>query len=235
MVVGKVNAPLMIAFLRWYHSYEAIGVENVPRTGPCFVIGTHSLATYENFLLFDEGERKLGRRGYITADSKLFRAPFAKPLIKRFNLIESNREIAIELLKAGNLIAGGPGGMREALRNSKNRYQIDWQGRHGFVWTSILAASPIVLAACPRADDIYTVYDSSLSKLSYEKFHFPLPLFRGVGPTPIPRRVKLTHLLSEAINPPCEPEKATKEIVTQHFEYLVERMNGLIEDALKLG
>ena len=40
-----------IRLLRRYHNYEVVGVESFPRTGRVLVASTHSLATYENFML----------------------------------------------------------------------------------------------------------------------------------------------------------------------------------------
>jgi hypothetical protein len=102
----------------------------------------------------------------------------------------------------------------------------------GFVWASLLSGAPIILAACPRADDIFEVADVETTRLVYERFKLPLPFFRGVGPTPFPRRVKLRHVLSEPIEPPVAPEDVTAEIVSEHHARLVERMNRLMQDTL---
>lgn len=61
--------------LREYHSYEVVGIERFPESGPVLVASTHSLATYESFLLGSVSVDVLGRRAYVMADDLLFRIP----------------------------------------------------------------------------------------------------------------------------------------------------------------
>lgn len=240
MVGGKAGAltlgqglERLIQFLKVYHSYEAFGLENIPRTGPALVVGTHSFATYENFLLPVVGQEVVGRPPYITADSLIFRIPWLVPYAHQLCLIEGKRDKAIELLKDGQIVAVGPGGMRESLRSSRRRYEIDWEGREGFLWTSLLTGAPIVLAACPNADRIFTLYDNPVTRFAYEQFKVPVPVFRGLGPTLIPRPVRLWHVVGKPIYPPCAPDQVTPEIVHQHYERVAAEMKGLIKVALK--
>ena len=109
---------------------------------------------------------------------------------------------AKELLEKGELVAVAPGGMREALRPSSERYQILWEKRKGFARLAIKTGAPIVLAICPKADDLYEVYPSRLTKWAYQTFKVPVFLARGLGPSPIPRPVKLAHFVSKPIYPP---------------------------------
>ena len=67
------------------------------------------------------------------------------------------------------------------------------------------AQVPIVIAACPRGDDIYTVYDNPLTERVYRRFKLPFAVARGVGPTLIPNKIPLTHYIPKAIQPPEAP------------------------------
>src|SRR5262249_2871829 len=115
-----------------------------------------------------------------------FRFPPMARALNDIGIIPGDRQTAIDLLKRGELVGLGPGGMREALRSSKSKYQFDWADRLGFVWVSMLSGAPILLAACPSADDIYTVYDTPLTSWAYKNHHLPLPLFRGLGLSVLP-------------------------------------------------
>jgi 1-acyl-sn-glycerol-3-phosphate acyltransferase len=220
--------------LRRYHQYEVIGAETVPRTGGVVVASTHSLATYENFMLGSVSLELLGRRPLIVGDDWFFRIPLVRDVAREIGLVAGDRETVIEMLRSGEIIGLGPGGMREAIRSSRDKYKFDWTGRLGFVWVSMLAGVPIVLAACPGADDIYTVYDSPLTVAAYRRLKVPLPLFRGIGPTPLPRPVKLVHVLDEPIEPPVPPSAVTEQHVARHHAYLVERMTALMDRAIAL-
>ena len=95
--------------------------------------------------------------------------------------------------------------------------------------------TPIMLAACPSADDIYSVADTQITPWMYDQYHLPLPLFRGLGPTIMPRPVKLIHVLSEPIFNDTPPDEVTEEHVKAHHAYLVERMRELMASARALS
>jgi hypothetical protein len=161
------------------------------------------------------------------------RSPLGK-FFREVGFVEGSRESAVEILRRGEILGLLPGGMREGLRSSKQKYRIDWQGRTGFVWASLLSGAPIILAACPRADDIFDVADLGVTRRIYDRFRLPLALARGLGPTLLPRPVKLWHLLSEPIAPPVPPEDVTAEHVAEHHAALITRMETLMRDALAL-
>lgn len=115
---------------------------------------------------------------------------------------QASPQTAKQLLENEEIILVSPGGMREWRRSSREKYKIDWRGRYGFAKLAIETNTPIVLAACPKADDIYKVYDEPVTNFLTAKLKTPFAFFRGVGPTPLPRPVKLTHYLSPPIMPP---------------------------------
>ena len=119
------------------------------------------------------------------------------------------------------MLGVAPGGMREALRPSNERYQLKWHKRKGFIKLAIQEQTPIVLAACPNADRIFKVYESFITSLMYRKFKVPVPLFKGYGLSYVPRPVKLTHYLSKPIAPPKLPsgESPSDEMI-DHFHEL---------------
>lgn len=224
-----------LGFLRTYHRYEVVGMEYLPRRGPILVASTHSLATYENFLLGEVGQEVLGRRPYILADDLMFRVPVLGTALRMMSIVPGKRPEAMDILRRGDLLGLGPGGMREGLRGSSQRYQFDWEGRYGFVWVAMKTGTPVTLAACPGADDIYTVLDTQLTPWMYQQYHLPLPLFHGLGPTIMPKPVKLIHVLSEPIFNDTPPDEVTEDHVKAHHAYLVERMHELMRYACELS
>ena len=128
------------------------------------------------------------------------------------------KECFVELLKEGNLVAVAPGGMFEAIRPSEERYEIRWDKRKGFCRLAMDAQSPIILAACPAADDLYTLYSNPFTEALYHKFRVPLPMLRGVGMSFLPRPVQLTHELAGPFIPPeWTRDKAEDEALLMRF------------------
>jgi 1-acyl-sn-glycerol-3-phosphate acyltransferase len=234
-LVAYKTAELTLRALCDYHSHGVVGAEHIPKSGPALIVCNHSLATYDSFLMGIVVIDEVGRTLWAIADHHILSMPGVGAMFRGAGFVEGSREGAVGILQRGELLGVVPGGMREGLRSSRDRYRVDWRGRTGFVWVSMLSGAPIILAACPRADDIYDVRDSRVTGWVYERFRLPLPIFRGLGPTLIPRPVKLTHILSEPIHPPAPKEEVTEGRVREHHAYLEERMNKLMKDGLSAG
>ncbi len=150
-----------------------------------------------------------------------------------FGAVEGAPEAGRALLDEGELLLVAPGGMREALRPSSERYMVRWRRRKGFVRLALEARAPIVLAACPHADDLFTVYPSQVTAQAYQRYRFPLPVLRGLGVTLMPRPVKLVHVLSEPLYPPeYEGDVPPRAVIEQFHDRVVGRMHKLMEEAL---
>jgi hypothetical protein len=99
---------------------------------------------------------------------------------------------------------------------------------------SLLTGAPVVLAACPTSDDIFEVVPNPITPWVYNRLRIPLPIFRGRGVLPVPRPVKLWHLLSEPILPEVPPDAVERKDVERHHERIVDRMKRLMADAIEL-
>ena len=181
--------------LRAYHRHEVHGIENIPQNGPVLLAVNHSLATYDIVLLLAAIYQLRKRVTCPLIDRAFYKFPGLGQLMEQLGANQGSPDTARGLLGDGQLVCVAPGGMRESLRPSTERYQILWDERVGFVKVAMLAQAPIVLAACPRADDIYDVYPSRLTNWVYSNLKLPLMIARGLGPTPIPRPIKL-HTIS---------------------------------------
>lgn len=224
-----------IQALRRYHRHEVIGLEQMPKKSRVLVVVNHSLATYDIMLLMTAFYTDLKRLPRPLIDRLFFRIPYLGDLTEYFGAVQGSPEAARQLLEDDELVTVAPGGMREALRPSSERYQIRWEKRYGFVKLAMETRTPIVLAACPRADDLYEVYENPFTDFFYSKFKVPVFLARGLGPTPLPRPVKLVHMLSDPMMPP-EPGTTAREHdkrAKQFHGQLVKRMHALMAEAVK--
>jgi 1-acyl-sn-glycerol-3-phosphate acyltransferase len=225
--------PIMNA-LRIYHRHDVHGLENIPSRGPVIVATNHSLATYDMLMLMAAVYCYNGRLPRSLIDRAFYVVPGLGETMERLGCIAGSQGTAAKLLNNGEIIYIAPGGMRESLRPSTERYQILWNRRRGFARLSLETGAPIVLAACPRADDIYKVYDSSITKLIYKKLRLPFFLARGLGPTPLPRPVKLEHFISKPIYPPkpSEDPASFKRQLYNYHKKLMDRMNAMIAEGI---
>ena len=86
----------------------------------------------------------------------------------------------------------------------------------------------MILAACPSADQLYTVYESPLTKLGYKSLKVPIPLIRGLGPTLLPRPVKLTHHIAPPLYPPPLDLKNFEQQVDEFHAEIIATMSRLM-------
>ncbi len=225
--------PLMNA-IRAYHQHEVHGLENIPEHGPAIVASNHSLATYDMLLLMTAVYLEHGRIPRSLIDRAFYVVPKVGEIMERLGCIVGNPDNAVTLLENGELLYLAPGGMRESLRPSEERYQIKWNRRKGFARLSIETGAPVILAACPHADDIFKVYDNSFTKWIYQQFRLPFFIARGVGPTLIPRPVKLDHFLSKPIYPPkmaSDPAVVKRQVYNFHKK-LTLKMNEMLQQSV---
>jgi 1-acyl-sn-glycerol-3-phosphate acyltransferase len=216
--------------LRRYHRYRVEGAEFLPRQGAWMFVVNHSLATYDGFLAGLAVYEATGRMPRGLGDDRIFQIPRLRRLAREVGLVPASPEAGLELLKAGEILGLAPGGMWESLRPLTERYRVRWEGRLGFARLALRAQVPLVLAACPAADEIYDVWPSSLTDRMYHAFHWPVPLGRGVGPTLIPRPVALTHYFAAPIVPPTlDPSREEEQVVELH-QQAVDRMGRLLSE-----
>lgn len=216
----------VIRGLRYYHRHRVVGLEHVPRSGRLLLVVNHSFATYDTALLCDAVYQATGRVARGLADRALFIGPDRGRLAGALGFVPANPANGTALLESEQIALVAPGGMREALRPSHERYGVRWQRRKGFVRLAMETGSPIVLSACPDADRIYRVYENVFTKLVYQRARLPFAVLRGWGPTLMPRPVVLTHLLSEPLDPP-EGEVTDGAVDAWHQE-ICGRMNALM-------
>lgn len=219
--------------LSTYHRHDLVGVENIPANGRCLLVVNHSFATYDNGILVSKIKELTGRLVRPLGDRSLFYVPTFGKILGKTGSVPARPHIAEFLLKDEEaLVLVAPGGMREALRPSSEQYQIRWQTRKGFVRLAVQTQSPIILSACPAADELYTVYENWLTKKIYQRFRLPLVAIRGLGPSLLPRPIKLTHYLSAPIAPPqvdLNDEAAIEAAVEKWHSELCEEMQSMLD------
>lgn len=215
--------------LQLYHRHRVVGMDAVPRSGPALLVVHHSLATYDGFMLGLSIFEQTGRPPRGLGDDLIFRTPLVRRAARAIGIVPASPTAGEDLLAAGELVGVAPGGMWEGLRPREERYQTRWEGRRGFVRLALRCGAPMVLAACPRADDLYTVYGSRLTDAVYAQLKAPLPLLRGLGPTLLPRPVQLTHFIAPPIQPPRYDPAREEAQVEALFAQAQQTMTALLQ------
>jgi len=222
-------------YLAHYHQCELVGGENVPKTGGVVFAGTHSLASYDLFIVSHASSLLYGRRVLIVGDDLLLKLPRVGPFLREIGFISGKREVVLERLADGEMIGIAPGGMMESLRSSRHKYEFDWSRRKGFAWVALKAGAPVLPAVCPQADHIYTVVDNPLTPWLYKQFKVPLPFFAGRNFTPLPRPVKLIHLVGKPLYPDVAPDQVTDADVDRFHAKIIDAVRALMEEGRKMG
>jgi 1-acyl-sn-glycerol-3-phosphate acyltransferase len=226
----KTMIPVMQAARR-YHNHEVKGLELVPEGTGATIVFNHSLATYDISLMLAALFIERGMAARTILDRLFFKVPLLGNFMENYlGAIQGRREIAEQLLRQKQIVAVAPGGMFEALRPSTQRYQIRWERRLGFVHVAMKTQTPVILAACPKADELYDVLPLNITSFFYEKYKLPVFLAAGRGLTPIPKPVKLTHYLSEPMVPPkwTRNEAERDRRAMAFHSQLVDKMNQLM-------
>jgi 1-acyl-sn-glycerol-3-phosphate acyltransferase len=210
-----------------YHRFEARGLENVPAQGPLLIVVSHSALTYDFLLGMAAIYRERNRVVHPLAHRLWLQIPGVRAFMANIGVVLAGHEKARELLARGEIVGVAPGGLWEALRPSEERFRLRWAGRRGFARLALAAETPIMVACCPAADLALTVYRSGVTDEVYRRHQLPLPFMRGLGPTLIPRPVKLTAYFSEVL--PFVRARSVDELA----ELVEARLRRLIDDAVR--
>ena len=225
----------VISAMRVYHEHSTVGLDQIPESG-AIIAANHSLASYDIALLMASIYEHCNRVPRALIDRLFFKVPGLGALMEAFGSREGTRENAVKMLKENEILVVAPGGMREALRPSSEKYKIIWNRRKGFVKLSVETGAPIILAACPAADDLYDVAPSHLTVWAYKTLRIPLFFAKGLGFTAIPKPVKLTHYLSEPLYPPShsdDPQVFNKRVDEFHQKVTARMEKLMLETARK--
>jgi hypothetical protein len=222
----------MLQKLANYHNYRVGGLELLPKSGPALIVINHTMATYDSLLLMEAIFQKHQRLLRYLAHRLWFQIPGLSHVANACGAVEAHWDTSLEFAQKGELLGVAPGGLREAIKPSELKYKLLWQDRLGFARFSVVSQTPVFLAANPLGDDVFTVHSSPITDLAYQLYRFPLPVFHGRGPTPIPRQVNLSHIIAGPFLPPPAPNTEDVELCVASFQrFLLREMRKLMKRA----
>ncbi len=201
----KSNFQILHKILRPLYRYHRVEVHDAgekPWNDGCLICIPHSLATYDALLLDTHLSIHADKPIRAVTSEYLHDAFLIGTFWKWIGTIEPTWEAMEEVLRKGDNVFLLPGGSEEAARSHEQKRQYIWEKRSGFLKLAMSTGRPIVIAYCPRADDIFEATEiSSLSRHLLRHYRLVSLYPRGLLGMPIPKPVKLDFYLSKAIYP----------------------------------
>lgn len=221
-----------VAAIKSYFTWRVGGLEKIPPGGAILVMN-HGLLPVDAFLLGWDVYHQYQRIPRGMTDHSVFKIPFLREFFLNLGVVDGTMENGQRLLEQGELLIIMPGGAKEAWKASRDRYQLKWNGRYGFVKLALRAGVPIVPIVCAGIDDLYFVANDGYrtSQAFFGKSWFPLSFFIGLGPLPFP--VPLTCTVGDPIRFDFPPEAADDEETVRQLQADVRStMARMLADAL---
>jgi 1-acyl-sn-glycerol-3-phosphate acyltransferase len=234
-------APLLDFLYTKYFRVRMLGVENLPQTGPALLVANHSGGIPYDGAMLIHGVYRLHpthRRLRALVANFAFRSPWMTHVVARIGGVRAASGFARELLKAGELVAVFPEGLRGVGKLYRERYRLERFGRGGFVRLARECDVPILPVAIVGAEEIHPVL-AKITTLA-EPLGLPYipitPTFPWLGPLgllPVPS--KWTIQIGEPIlvsRPAPEAGEDDSSIVNETAELVRGRIDSLITDIL---
>ncbi len=185
----------LIEPLRKLINPKVYGIDEVAERG-ALLVGNHTVLGVLDLPLLCAELWECGRIVRALGDHAQFKVPGWRDMLKRVGAVEGTRANCAELMERGELILVFPGGGREVAKRKGERYKLVWKNRMGFARLAIQYGYPIVPFASVGADDaVDIVVNADNPILAPERLFVEKvlgspdswPIWRGIGPTPIPR------------------------------------------------
>ncbi len=156
----RANLPLWWLLATVYHRAEVTGLERVP-DAPVMFVGNHSGGSMTPdaflFLLAHQTWFSVDRPVHALAHAMVTSLPVLGEYVRRLGIITAGPEAAAQVFERGADALVYPGGDVDALRPWRRRFDIELDGRTGFLRTAYEHDVPIVPVVSDGAHDTFMV------------------------------------------------------------------------------
>ena len=177
-------------YLESLHNYKIFNFENIPTDKGFIIISNHSFFAYDMLFFMRKYNEKTGKFLRGLTDHTIFEIPILRNIFLQMGIIDGTMDNASRLLKSKNGLIIYPGGAREAMKSSLEKYQLDWQGRYGFIKLALINQIPIIPLISKGHDDTFKIFMDGYT-LKFK--NIPLPLFRPL------KISKITHIVKKPV------------------------------------
>jgi len=230
-----------------YFDGEARGIENLPKEGPCLVVGNHSggTPTPDSVVLLHHCVQARGVQSpiYMLAFDMLFAVPGMRDVLRRAGVLPAGGDKAQRALEEGAAVIVYPGGEHEVYRPWTERRTVDFKQRTGFIKLAISKRVPVVPVVAHGGHDTLMILsrgDKVGRWLGLDRFRltafpvslgFPFGLVAGWVPS-LPLPAKFTHEFLEPMDWSTRyaPDQAEDpEVLQACHDEIVSKMQQTLE------
>lgn len=156
----RANLPLWWLLATVYHRAEVTGLERVP-DAPVMFVGNHSGGSMTPdaflFLLAHQSWFSVDRPVHALAHAMVTSLPVLGDYVKRIGVVTAGPEAAAQVFARDADALVYPGGDVDALRPWRRRFEIELDGRTGFLRTAHEHDVPIVPVVSDGVHDTFVV------------------------------------------------------------------------------
>jgi len=147
--------PFLEGLSRYYFRCVLTGWENIPTEGQVLIVGNHNgLLTFDPLMIVHAWWKRYGPSRKILGLAH--RVALDNPLFSWWT-IPADPTVAFEAFTRGYSLFVCPGGQKEAFRSYRERKQIDFYQRKGFIRLALKANVPIVPVVSIGAHESYVI------------------------------------------------------------------------------
>ena len=205
--IEQFSLPVELLWKRW-HRFKITGLERIP-SGAALYVGNHSggLLSIDTFLFANAAYRMHGPDAipYGLAHDFVMNAPIANRIMRKLGAVRAGHKIATKLFDAGKKVLVYPGGDIDSLRPYRERNNVKFDGRMGYIRLALRNNVPIIpLVAHGAQGTVYIFSDNQslarffrLDKMFRMKVmplmvSFPWGITLGPSPPYVPFPSKIT-------------------------------------------
>jgi len=225
--------PIFEFFYKKYWRITAIGIKNIPYSGPALLVSNHSgMLPYDGAMISIAvlKEHPANRKARFLAEDFVSRWPLMAPFVAKWGMPRACPENAERLLRQGELVGVFPEGLKGIGKEFRYRYRVQRFGRGGTIRLLVRTRAPAIPVAVVGAEEVHLI----IARADF------LSRFTGIPITPIPASLiplptKWTIQFGEPIHYDQYTEKDLDDdiLINQLNEELRARVQGMILEGLK--
>ena len=217
------RVPLQLYLAAWrsarrYFRYEVEGLENLDLGRSALIVGYHGRpVAYDVCILLLEMYERHGVMPHGIIHSAAHANPVLKWLSDGLGFVTGDGPDIAAAVARGEHIVVVPGGVREACRSVRTRYQVNWGPRRGYLKLALRYGLPVIPVAASGVDDAYIGFNDGYALGKWVHMPARLPLWFGLGPTgfwpfsppfPVKIRQRIGQPIDLEASGPLDPEDA---------------------------
>lgn len=241
-IFDRFVRPLFDFLYTKYWRVETYGISNIPRTGPCLMVGNHSGSLPYDATMLKMAvlkEHPAHREVRFMVEDFLFHFPFLGSLMNRFGGVRASQENAQQLLNAELPVVVFPEGVKGLGKLYRDKYHLARFGRGGFIKLCLRTGAPLVPVAFIGPEEIHPMLarETVVSKLMGVPYIPITPTFPWLGPAgliPLPSKWSI-HILPpidfSQYGPEAEKDRVlvyrlAQQVKNQIQEVIVEQLKS---------